>query len=42
MTWEEPLIVQGSHRLSDGELSGLGREYRGRLEQLRRDVEVAS
>jgi putative NADPH-quinone reductase len=42
MTWEEPLIVQGSHRLSDAELSGLGREYRRRVEQLSREAEAAS
>ncbi|RYZ01120.1 MAG: glutathione-regulated potassium-efflux system ancillary protein KefF [Myxococcales bacterium] len=42
MGWEEPIIVQGSHRLSDEELAAMGREYRRRLEQLRRDVEAAS
>lgn len=34
MSWEPPLIVHGSHRVSDEELRETGREYRSRLEQL--------
>jgi glutathione-regulated potassium-efflux system ancillary protein KefF len=34
MRWEQPLIVHGSHRVSDQELAELARSYRQRLEQL--------
>jgi glutathione-regulated potassium-efflux system ancillary protein KefF len=34
MSWEAPLIVHGSHRLTDSELVAFGREYRQRLERL--------
>ena len=34
MTWEPPIIVQGSHRLSDEDLRELGRQYRSRLQHL--------
>jgi glutathione-regulated potassium-efflux system ancillary protein KefF len=42
MSWEPPLIVHGSHRVSDPELAGLGRQYRQRLEQLLAEVGGAS
>jgi glutathione-regulated potassium-efflux system ancillary protein KefF len=42
MTWEEPIIVHGSHKQSDAQLAALGREYRRRLESLQRDTEAAS
>ncbi len=42
MTWEPPLILHGSHRLSDDELVSYGREYRQRLEQLRAEGEASS
>jgi glutathione-regulated potassium-efflux system ancillary protein KefF len=34
MSWEPPLIVHGSHRVSDAELRELARDYRQRLERL--------
>jgi glutathione-regulated potassium-efflux system ancillary protein KefF len=34
MLWEPPLILHGSHRLSDDELRDAGHEYRRRLESL--------
>jgi glutathione-regulated potassium-efflux system ancillary protein KefF len=34
MSWEPPLIVHGSHRLSDDELASYARQYRQRLERL--------
>ncbi len=34
MEWEPPLIVHGAHRVSDDDLSALGRDYRRRLEAL--------
>jgi glutathione-regulated potassium-efflux system ancillary protein KefF len=39
MSWETPLIVHGSHRLSDEQLADYGHEYRQRLAQLRRQVQ---
>jgi glutathione-regulated potassium-efflux system ancillary protein KefF len=42
MTWEAPLIIHGSHRLSDAELSSQAREYRQRLERLLSEVGSAS
>jgi glutathione-regulated potassium-efflux system ancillary protein KefF len=35
MSWEPPLILQGSHRLTDDELASHGRDYRERLQRLR-------
>jgi hypothetical protein len=34
MTWEEPLVVYGAHRLPPGDLAHAAREYRKRLERL--------
>jgi glutathione-regulated potassium-efflux system ancillary protein KefF len=34
MTWEPPIIVHGSHRLSDDDLRELGQRYRSRLQHL--------
>ena len=34
MSWEPPLIVHGAHKVSDDDLSALGRDYRRRLEKL--------
>lgn len=34
MRWEDPLIVQGAHRLSEAALDGLARSYRARLVSL--------
>lgn len=34
MSWEEPLVVHGAHRLADAELAFAARSYRERLEQL--------
>jgi glutathione-regulated potassium-efflux system ancillary protein KefF len=34
MEWEPPFIVHGAHRVSDDDLSALGRDYRRRLEAL--------
>jgi glutathione-regulated potassium-efflux system ancillary protein KefF len=42
MSWEPPLILHGSHRVSDDDLLEAGREYRARLEQLARDIRSAA
>jgi glutathione-regulated potassium-efflux system ancillary protein KefF len=38
MKWEPPLIVHGSHKLTDDELQSAGRDYRKRLKELRTAV----
>jgi glutathione-regulated potassium-efflux system ancillary protein KefF len=40
MSWEPPLILQGSHRLTDDELVAFGRDYRERLQRLRDEGEA--
>ena len=42
MSWEPPLTLHGSHRISDGELAGFASTYRQRLEQLRLEIEAGS
>jgi glutathione-regulated potassium-efflux system ancillary protein KefF len=42
MHWEAPLIVHGAHRVSDDDLSALGRDYRRRLEALLAEVRSAA
>lgn len=34
LSWEEPLVVHGAHRVPESELLQAGQDYRSRLEQL--------
>jgi glutathione-regulated potassium-efflux system ancillary protein KefF len=42
MSWEEPLILHGSHKQSDDALRDVARQYRERLERLRSEITEAS